>query len=151
MKIVVLDISSTSVDTINIDEKFIEKYYGGDVLNFLCLWCGYSEGNIQFMTGDNLNYFCNMNLQSFCGDDELDISQEEIDQFVKSGGGTDINTVEKEYLNSDVCIGETLDHISANGLSLKQAFELYIEAMSKFEGDEFYQIADGEKINLTEK
>ena len=93
-----------------------------------------------------------MNLQSFCGDDELDISEEEIEQFVKSGGGgTDIHTVEKEHLNSEVCIGETLDHISANGLSLKQAFELYIEAMNKFEGDEFYQIADGEKINLTEK
>ena len=151
MKIVVLDISNVSVDTINVDEKFIEKYYDDDVLSFLCNWCGYSEGNIQFMTGDNLNYFCDMDLKSFCGDDELDISQEEIEQFVKSGGGgTDIKTVEKEYLNSDVCIGETLDHISANGLSLEQAFKLYIEAMNKFEGDEFYKIADGEKINLTE-
>ena len=34
MKIVVLDISSTSVDTINVDEQFIEKYYDGNVLNF---------------------------------------------------------------------------------------------------------------------
>lgn len=151
MKIVLLDISSVSVDTINVDEKFIEKYYNDDVLSFLCNWCGYSEANIQFMTGDSLNYFCDMNLQSFCGDEELDISPEELEHFIKSGGGgMNIKAVEKEYLNSEVCIGETLEHISANGLSLKQAFELYIEAMNKFEGDEFYQIADGEKINLTE-
>ena len=55
------------------------------------------------------------------------------------------------YAHSYVCMGELLANISADGMSIEDAFELYIKAMNYAEKDEFYQLADGEVKLLTAK
>ena len=46
---------------------------------------------------------------------------------------------------------ETFEKISADGMSIEDAFELYIKAMNYAEKDEFYQLADREVKLLTAK
>lgn len=53
------------------------------------------------------------------------------------------------YFGSDVCIGETLADIPADGLSLEDAHQLYMKAMNKVEEDIFFRLADGEIQVLT--
>ena len=48
----------------------------------------------------------------------------------------------RQYAQSEVCMGELLANISADGMSIEDAFELYIKAMNYAEKDEFYQLAD---------
>ena len=55
----------------------------------------------------------------------------------------------RQYAQSEVCMGELLANISADGMSIEDAFELYIKAMNYAEKDEFYQLADGEVKLLT--
>ena len=57
----------------------------------------------------------------------------------------------EQYTQSEVCMGELLANISADGMSVEDAFELYIKAMNYAEKDEFYQLADGEVKLLTAK
>lgn len=57
----------------------------------------------------------------------------------------------RQYAQSEVCMGELLANISADGMSIEDAFELYIKAMNYAEKDEFYQLADGEVKLLTTK
>ena len=57
----------------------------------------------------------------------------------------------RQYAQSEVCMGELLANISADGMSIEDAFELYIKAMNYAEKDEFYQLADGEVKLLTAK
>lgn len=57
----------------------------------------------------------------------------------------------KQYAQSEVCMGELLANVSADGMSIEDAFELYIKAMNYAEKDEFYQLADGELKLLTAK
>jgi hypothetical protein len=57
----------------------------------------------------------------------------------------------EQYTQSEVCMGELLANISADGMSIEDAFELYIKAMNYAEKDEFYQLADGEVKLLTAK
>ena len=42
------------------------------------------------------------------------------------------------YFGSDVCIGETLADIPADGLSLEEAHQLYMKTMNKVEEDIFF-------------
>ena len=44
----------------------------------------------------------------------------------------------REYRENDICMSELLASISANGLSLEEAFELYIELRGWADNDEFY-------------
>lgn len=73
------------------------------------------------------------------------------------GGRIFFNSVEtfekiiEQYTQSEVCMGELLANISADGMSIEDAFELYIKAMNYAEKDEFYQLADGEVKLLTAK
>lgn len=53
------------------------------------------------------------------------------------------------YFGSDVCIGETLADIPADGLSLEDAHQLYMKTMNKVEEDVFFKLADGEIQVLT--
>ena len=55
----------------------------------------------------------------------------------------------EQYTQSEVCMGELLANISADGMSIEDAFELYIKAMNYAEKDEFYQLADREVKLLT--
>ncbi len=44
--------------------------------------------------------------------------------------------IKEEYFESEVCMGELLADISADGLTLEQAFELYCKAKEWADGDE---------------
>ena len=59
-----------------------------------------------------------------------------------------LDKVIKEYVQDDICIYDLLASIPADGLTLEEAFELYISALKKIEGDQFFRIAEGEKIEL---
>ena len=41
----------------------------------------------------------------------------------------------RQYAQSEVCMGELLANISADGMSIEDAFELYIKAMNYAEKD----------------
>lgn len=57
--------------------------------------------------------------------------------------------IQEEYHESEVCMGELLDFIPARGLTMKEAFELNIEAKKWADGDEFFRaIEDGEPEKL---
>ena len=61
------------------------------------------------------------------------------------------NKVKEMYHESDVIMGEMLASIPADGMSIEDAFYLYIAAQNWANGDEFIQIIgdnDNEKINL---
>ena len=64
------------------------------------------------------------------------------------------NKVKDMYHKSDVVIGEMLASIPADGMSIEDAFYLYIAAQNWANGDEFIQIIgdnDNEKINLVKE
>lgn len=151
MIIAVLDFASSSVDTIHVSKAFIDKYYGGEVEEFLNLWCGYPTANCQWMIGEEgkIQENFNLTINDFGGDDELNISKKEIEQS-SINFKTDLKDVMNIYSQSEVCMGETLGHIPANGLTIEEAFELYTKAMNYAEGDEFYRKEyDSEITNLT--
>ena len=60
-------------------------------------------------------------------------------------GRMTLEKVQEEYHTNDVCMGELLDALPADGLSIEEAFELAIAAKEWAEGDRFYRsINDGE-------
>ena len=64
------------------------------------------------------------------------------------------NKVKDMYHKSDVVMGEMLASIPADGMSIEDAFYLYIAAQNWANGDEFIQIIgdnDNEKINLVKE
>ena len=63
------------------------------------------------------------------------------------------NKVKDMYHESDVIMGEMLASIPADGMSIEDAFYLYIAAQNWANGDEFIQIFgdDNEKINLVKE
>lgn len=56
--------------------------------------------------------------------------------------------IEKQYNGNDISMSEILASIPADGLSIEEAFELYIKAMKWSDGDRFFVIANGEKEEL---
>ncbi len=65
----------------------------------------------------------------------------------------DIDFIKSAQFLSEVVLGETLASIPADGLSLEEAFTLYLEAMYWGEGDCFYMITkeeDGIKIKSSD-
>ena len=64
-------------------------------------------------------------------------------------GRMTLGKVQKEYRETDVCMGELLDALPADGLSIEEAFELAITAKKWADGDRFYRsINDGEPEEL---
>ena len=60
-------------------------------------------------------------------------------------GRMTLGKVQKEYRENDVCMGELLDALPADGLSIEEAFELAITAKKWADGDRCYRsINDGE-------
>lgn len=80
MKIAVLDYGATSVDIINVDKDFIRLNYHGDVELFLGCWCGYSIDNIHWIANEELRVFQDMTLDSFAGDDDIEINNAKEDE-----------------------------------------------------------------------
>ena len=65
-------------------------------------------------------------------------------------GRMTLGKVQKEYRENDVCMGELLDALPADGLSIEEAFELAITAKKWADGDRFYRsINDGEPEELS--
>ncbi len=56
--------------------------------------------------------------------------------------------IDKYYAESEVCMAEFLASEFPKGLSFEEAFETYILCMKMVEGDEFYTIKEGKKIEL---
>lgn len=53
------------------------------------------------------------------------------------------------YIDGDVCAGELLASIPADGLNLEAAFELYIDVKKHIDGDRFFKIImDEEQVEL---
>ena len=64
-------------------------------------------------------------------------------------GRMTLGKVQPEYRENDVCMGELLDALPADGLSIEEAFELAITAKKWADGDRFYRsINDGEPEEL---
>lgn len=61
---------------------------------------------------------------------------------------TSLSRIMKEYQANDICMGELLAAIPADGLTLEEAFELYIAAKKWADGDKFYQVIENEKQEL---
>ena len=51
----------------------------------------------------------------------------------------DLDYIKALYVYSDVCMSEMLASVPADGLTLEEAFELYVDAMKWLEHDCFYQ------------
>ena len=80
MKIAVLDFTCNSLDTIEVDKSFIDEFYHGEVEEFLVGWCGYSTSNCEWISDvkvENLG----MDLNSFGGDDDLELSESDKERF----------------------------------------------------------------------
>lgn len=73
MKIVVLDFSCNELDTIEVEESFIDEFYEGEVEMFLSSWCGYDTSNCQWMAGVSKENR-DMTLNDYGGDDLLELS-----------------------------------------------------------------------------
>lgn len=74
MKIGIIDFSCNNIDTIDVDKSFIDKFYEGDVEEFLSRWCGYSLDNCQWIAGDGIVENIGLSVKDFGGDDELELS-----------------------------------------------------------------------------
>lgn len=61
---------------------------------------------------------------------------------------TSLSRIMKEYQANDICMGELLAVIPADGLTLEEAFELYIAAKKWADGDKFYQVIEKERREL---
>ena len=49
-----------------------------------------------------------------------------------------LEEIKKAYFESEVCMGEMLDSVSADGFSIEEAHWLYMRAMEWANGDKFY-------------
>lgn len=58
------------------------------------------------------------------------------------------NQLKEDYFNDDVCMAEFLASTPATGLTIEQAFYMYIRAMSWCEEDEFTLCSDGDYYDL---
>ena len=56
--------------------------------------------------------------------------------------------IDKYFAESEVCMGEFLASEFPSSLTFEEAFETYILCMKMAEGDEFYTIKEGKKIEL---
>lgn len=61
-----------------------------------------------------------------------------------------LEKIKKEYETSEVCMGELLDSVSADGLSIEEAHWLYMRAMEWANGDKFY-IHFGDEFDVLSK
>ena len=65
-----------------------------------------------------------------------------------------LTKVKEMYHKSDVVMGEMLASVHADGMSIEDAFYLYIAAQNWANGDEFTQVLgdnDNEKIDLVKE
>lgn len=56
-----------------------------------------------------------------------------------------LEQIKTEYHQNDICMFDLLASLPAKGLTMEEAFELYIEAKKWADGDEFYKVMDDEE------
>ncbi|WP_221653916.1 hypothetical protein [Bacteroides ovatus] len=67
----------------------------------------------------------------------------------QTGNKVTLDRIKAEYHGNDVCMGELLAALPADGLSIEEAFELAVAARKWADGDRFYRsINDGEPEEL---
>ena len=60
-----------------------------------------------------------------------------------------VQQIAKEYVNSEVCMGELLAQIPCGRLSIEEAHEVYMQMQQWANGDEFYtKLGDGDEKTL---
>ena len=57
-------------------------------------------------------------------------------------GRMTLEKLKEEYRDSDVCMGEMLLSMPADGLSIEEAFEVSIAAKKWADGDRFYRVVN---------
>lgn len=63
-------------------------------------------------------------------------------RLINKKTGATLSQIQKEYHKSKVVMGEMLASVPADGLSVEEAFNLYIKALNWAEGDSFYRKTD---------
>ncbi len=74
-----------------------------------------------------------------------------INQYIRIMEKITFNQLKEDYFNDDVCMAEVLASTPATGLTIEQAFYMYIRAMSWCEEDEFTLCSDGDYYDLVEE
>lgn len=69
-------------------------------------------------------------------------------KLIKNKKTMTIEDIKREYHDNDVCMFDLLATTSADGLTLEEAFELYIESMKWSDDDKFYRKVEDEMIEL---
>lgn len=70
-------------------------------------------------------------------------------EMQQTGNKVTLDRIKVEYHGNDVCMGELLAALPADGLSIEEAFELAVAARKWADGDRFYRsINDGEPEEL---
>lgn len=60
-------------------------------------------------------------------------------------GKVTLQRIQESYHQNDICMGDLLLSVPADGLSLEEAFELAIAAKKWADGDRFYRIVNDGK------
>ena len=59
-----------------------------------------------------------------------------------------LNKIKEDYMANDSCMSELLAATPADGLTLEQAFQLYVRAKSWADDDVFHVLRDGEPFEV---
>lgn len=74
-----------------------------------------------------------------------------INQYIRIMEKITFNQMKEDYFNDDVCMAEVLASTPATGLTIEQAFYLYIRAKNWSDKDEFELYSDGDYYDLVEE
>lgn len=74
-----------------------------------------------------------------------------INQYIRIMEKITFNQLKEDYFNDDVCMAEVLASTPATGLTIEQAFYLYIRAKNWSDKDEFELYSDGDYYDLVEE
>ena len=67
---------------------------------------------------------------------------------IPSKSGMTLNKIKEDYMANDSCMSELLAATPADGLTLEQAFQLYVRAKSWADDDVFHVLRDGEPFEV---
>lgn len=74
-----------------------------------------------------------------------------INQYIRIMEKITFNQLKEDYFNDDVCMAEVLASTPATGLTIEQAFYLYIRAKNWSDKDEFELYSEGDYYDLVEE
>lgn len=74
-----------------------------------------------------------------------------INQYIRIMEKITFNQLKEDYFNDDVCMAEVLASTPATGLTIEQAFYLYIRAKNWSDKDEFELYSEGDYYDLVDE